>query len=139
MRNFVAVVALLLTTSPLLAADPPHECPVSPALPSYPLIARAAHVEGTVKLNVSVDAGGRPSATVISGHPMLVQASVDVLERWWFGAGARSFLVSFVYRIDEKANPTGSSCSTSRVVIDLPTVEVWGMRVPLNTSNSPRK
>ncbi len=45
--------------------------------PAYPLIARAAHAQGTVEVRVLIDFEGNVSAAVaISGHPLLQAAAV---------------------------------------------------------------
>jgi TonB family protein len=46
--------------------------------PIYPPLAKAAHVTGTVKLQIRVGADGHvKDATVISGHPLLITAAMD--------------------------------------------------------------
>jgi len=51
--------------------------------PTYPPLARAARVQGTVILQVVVDESGRVRETkVISGHPLLTQAAVDAVTQW---------------------------------------------------------
>jgi len=45
--------------------------------PAYPLIARAAHAQGTVEVRVLIDFEGNVSAAAaISGHPLLQAAAV---------------------------------------------------------------
>jgi protein TonB len=54
----------------------------SPA-PDYPPLAKAAGVQGTVKLQIRVGADGRvKEATAISGHPLLIQAAKDAAMRY---------------------------------------------------------
>jgi len=51
----------------------------------YPAIAKAAHVQGTVVLQVDVDANGEVTATkTVSGPPMLVQAAIDTVRQWTY-------------------------------------------------------
>jgi TonB family protein len=52
--------------------------------PSYPDLARRAGVEGTVELEVAIDAGGKVSEVeVLRGLPMgLSDAAVDAVRRW---------------------------------------------------------
>lgn len=46
--------------------------------PIYPALAKAAHVQGTVKLQVRIGTDGHVKyATVISGHPLLLVAATD--------------------------------------------------------------
>jgi protein TonB len=66
--------------------------------PAYPSSARAARVQGTVVLLVTVESSGVPSVVEIrtsSGHSMLDTAARDHLRRnWrWPSGEARLFLV----------------------------------------------
>lgn len=46
--------------------------------PAYPAIAKAAHVSGTVNVQVTVDESGNViSANAVSGHPLLRQSAVS--------------------------------------------------------------
>jgi TonB family protein len=46
--------------------------------PIYPPLAKAAHVQGTVKLQIRIGADGHvKDVTVISGHPLLITAATD--------------------------------------------------------------
>jgi TonB family protein len=51
--------------------------------PSYPLIAKASRVQGTVVMKVKIDtAGNVVSVVVLSGHPMLRDEAVDSVRHW---------------------------------------------------------
>lgn len=51
--------------------------------PVYPPLARQARISGTVTLHVLINKKGRiEQLEVISGHPLLVQASVDAVKKW---------------------------------------------------------
>jgi TonB family protein len=51
--------------------------------PTYPEEARKAHISGTVRFRVIIGKdGGVQQMEVISGHPLLVQASLDAVEQW---------------------------------------------------------
>ncbi|MDQ3847330.1 MAG: energy transducer TonB [Thermoproteota archaeon] len=59
----------------------------SKPLPPYPVIARAAHVEGTVIVEILIDeAGGVSCARALSGHPLLRAAAVAAAKKWSFSA-----------------------------------------------------
>jgi protein TonB len=59
--------------------------------PSYPPIAVAARVEGTVVLAASISASGTiQNLRVVSGHPMLQQAAMDAVSNWRY----RPFLLN---------------------------------------------
>ncbi|MEN3325654.1 MAG: periplasmic protein TonB [Acidobacteriota bacterium] len=50
--------------------------------PAYPLIARAAHAQGTVEVKVLVDTNGSViAAAAISGHPLLQAAAVNAARK----------------------------------------------------------
>ncbi len=58
---------------------------VSKPAPIYPPLAKAAHVQGAVTLQVLVGEDGHVvNAKVTSGHPLLQQAAVQAVMRWRF-------------------------------------------------------
>jgi periplasmic protein TonB len=51
--------------------------------PSYPAIARSAHVQGVVILEAVLDAQGRVESTrVLRSVPLLDQAAIDAVQQW---------------------------------------------------------
>jgi TonB family protein len=61
----------------------------SKVVPAYPDIARAAHITGKVKIEVTISADGRVTATkVVGGSPVLVNAAVEALSKWRFEAAS---------------------------------------------------
>ena len=51
--------------------------------PEYPALARSAHVQGTVRLEVVVAKDGTvEKLRVLAGHPLLVEAAEAAVERW---------------------------------------------------------
>ena len=51
--------------------------------PVYPALARQARVQGTVRLEAIIHENGEiANLRVISGHPLLIQASLDAVEQW---------------------------------------------------------
>jgi TonB family protein len=51
--------------------------------PIYPLIARQARISGTVELAAIIGKDGHvQELTVVSGHPLLRQASIDAVKQW---------------------------------------------------------
>jgi TonB family protein len=55
------------------------------AFPVYPPIAKAAHVQGTVVLDLRIGAKGKiESIKVVSGPPMLQQSAIDCMKQWTF-------------------------------------------------------
>jgi TonB family protein len=55
-------------------------------VPNYPPLARAARVQGDVKIRFAVNEKGETEElTVVSGHPMLKDAAVKNIKSWKFG------------------------------------------------------
>lgn len=53
--------------------------------PDYPPLAKQARISGTVRLQAFVATDGRiRSLQVLSGHPMLVQAALNAVQRWTY-------------------------------------------------------
>jgi TonB family protein len=56
--------------------------------PVYPAIALKMRIEGTVKLDVTIDADGTVSdVKVVSGHQLLASAAVDAVKKWRYEPG----------------------------------------------------
>lgn len=67
------------------------------ALLVYPAIAKAAHIEGTVVVEVKVDDHGEVvSVRPLSGPPMLIPEAVDCVKRWTFRPFVRNGAPSVV-------------------------------------------
>ena len=53
--------------------------------PSYPALAKAAEVSGSVVVEVIVDEEGNvESARAVNGHPLLRDAAIEAARRWQF-------------------------------------------------------
>ncbi len=51
--------------------------------PTYPPLARAARIQGTVVLTAMIDKDGAiQNLQVVSGHPMLAPAAIDAVKQW---------------------------------------------------------
>lgn len=51
--------------------------------PDYPVLARAAHVQGTVRLEAIISRDGTVNSLhVLSGPPLLIQAAISAVARW---------------------------------------------------------
>jgi TonB family protein len=58
---------------------------ISQPPPTYPDIAKAAHVQGVVVLHAIISKDGTvEKLTVVSGPPMLVQNAVDAVQKWTY-------------------------------------------------------
>jgi TonB family protein len=78
-------------------------------VPKYPAIARAAHVQGAVKLILDVASDGTVrNAEVLDGHPMLKEAALETAKLWRFHCDtckhAEPFRHSFIieFKIDDR-------------------------------------
>lgn len=57
----------------------------APTVPAYPPLARLARVRGPVEMDVSIDAAGQVAhLRVVSGHALLIPASIDAVKQWRF-------------------------------------------------------
>ena len=53
--------------------------------PNYPPLAKQARIQGTVKFNAVIAKDGTiQNLTVVSGHPMLVQAALEAVKQWLY-------------------------------------------------------
>lgn len=63
------------------------ELPIEPALPKYPPIARAAHVGGSISMNLKVSPDGKVSdMSGVSGPLLLQGATIDAARSWQFAS-----------------------------------------------------
>lgn len=71
----------------------------SAGLPTYPTLARAARIQGEVKLEFVLNQTGEPvSVTVISGHPMLRGAAEENVKTWRFHLPKDLFRTEWKYQ-----------------------------------------
>lgn len=90
---------------PALAAQAP--VPVKTVTPSYPPLAKAAKVQGAVKVVLKVDAKGVPvKATVLEGPTLLRASALEAAKDWRFRPAhqgsepvASEFVATFQFRI----------------------------------------
>ena len=53
--------------------------------PTYPPLAKQARIQGVVKLNAVIGKDGTiQNLTVVSGHPLLVQAALEAVKQWLY-------------------------------------------------------
>jgi TonB family protein len=58
---------------------------ISRVAPNFPELARRTHIQGSVKVEVTVRPDGAVRSTrVIGGNPVLIQAAVDAIGKWKF-------------------------------------------------------
>ncbi len=101
-------------------------------VPLYPEPAHTANIFGTVEVRVTVKDGAVVNAEVISGPPILSQATAENIQGWHFAYHVSdTFTTKFVYQladVGDVANP--------RVELQLPyLVTITGVRVRLASNN----
>lgn len=79
----------------------PSVCVSSFVAPAYPVIARQARIEGTVRLRVQTNPEGQPvTVESIGGHPLLSEAAEQAVKQWRFCAGeAREREIQVVFKL----------------------------------------
>lgn len=92
------VVCFCLFAAALLHADTRKS--LKTVAPVYPAIAAKMRVEGTVKLDATIDPDGSVSdVKVVSGHALLVQAAIEAVKKWKYesadGKSTQSVSVEF--------------------------------------------
>jgi TonB family protein len=122
----LATIALWYSASPQFsvaqagadnASSAPHAVLTKLFPPTYPPLAGQAMIAGDVKLEVSVHPDGNiESVTIISGHPMLVQAALDSAKKSQFecrGCAANSSLsLTFSFQVAQgEADPDPCCCT----------------------------
>jgi TonB family protein len=81
----VLVLAVSVLVSAIWAQDETMRKVKSRVDPVYPPLAKQLHLSGIVKIQATIAADGKIKSTkVIGGHPVLVQAAVQALEKWKF-------------------------------------------------------
>ncbi len=69
--------------------------------PSYPELARRMHIEGVVKIEVTVAPNGSvKDAKAVGGHPLFVAAALDAIKKWRFEASAAESTGIVEFRFD---------------------------------------
>jgi len=87
---FLPFVAVAQTPSVQQLPSETHRKAVQKIDPTYPEMAKALKLIGTVRLSVKVAPNGRVvSAQVIGGHPVLARAAIDAVLQWRYQAGAQ--------------------------------------------------
>jgi TonB family protein len=73
----------------------------SKVVPSYPDIARSAHITGRVKIEATIAADGHVvTVKVVGGSPVLVSAAVDALTKWRFEPGPADTVEVIEFQFD---------------------------------------
>src|SRR5277367_2123946 len=84
-RALVFVLSCVILCCLASAQSLPEPILQSGQMPTYPPIARAARIEGEVKVAFVLNEKGEvESVEVKSGHPMLKNATADIVKSWKF-------------------------------------------------------
>jgi TonB family protein len=77
-------LGLAIAAQSLSAQQPENERKVtSRVVPTYPELAKAMHLEGKVKLQVTVAPNGNPKfVEAVGGSPLLVKAAQETVYKW---------------------------------------------------------
>lgn len=124
LRRISSAVVLMILCGMLplasLAQKADQELPlvVAGKLPLYPIMARAARVQGVVKIKVTTDGKKVTSVDVESGPPMLVKFAKEDILSWEFTEHKpTAFVTTFEYVIEE---PAECGYSNGAAVLKLP-------------------
>ncbi|HUQ32492.1 MAG TPA: energy transducer TonB [Pyrinomonadaceae bacterium] len=109
-RSFAIITALIFIASVTLNSVGAFAVSDSPAViaaicPTFPPIARAAHVGGEIQVEVNINAEGEvTSAHATSGHPLLRKSAEKAAKRWQFttsmeSSSKRAAQLTFVFRV----------------------------------------
>jgi TonB family protein len=81
LRFLIVAFGVLIFTAAILRAD--NRKVVKTAPPVYPAIAAKMRIEGSVKLDATIDPDGSVSdVKVVSGHQLLAGAAMDAVKKW---------------------------------------------------------
>lgn len=105
MRRLSSIAIMLVAAFLLLAAVLPAAAGEDRKLkiqvpPAYPELAKAMHLAGTVKLEITISPTGTvTNAKVVGGHPVLADAAVRAVQKWHYDNGPEETrIVSFDFK-----------------------------------------
>jgi len=74
----------------------------SSVVPVYPELAKEMNVTGRVKIEATIDADGHVVGTkVLGGSPLLVNASLDAIQKWRFEPAPKTTTETFEFNFDK--------------------------------------
>ncbi len=121
-------LAVLVLAGICFAQSSPALCPRHIESPTYPQIARIAHITGAVVLRVTIGADGSITQAAVKSKPnkILDQSATENLRHWTFTKPLSAPYVetiTYVYSLDESLPPSGGSSNAPVIVnasFDLP-------------------
>lgn len=98
-------------------------------LPKFPLAAQAVRARGLVQVYVAIDTIGRvTSAKALSGHPLLIQSSIEAAKKFAFqpsnSSEERSANITFVFLPFEESNGQVRYSNPYRINVVAPKTEI---------------
>ena len=131
----LTISVLVLSTA--IAQQPKASMPMvaGAAVPLYPPLARAAHVQGVVHVKITTDGTKVTAAHAEDGHRLLAVAAEENARTWLFTKHEpTSFTVTYRYRISTDGDPnnptvtlrfpTDVEVSTAPLVLSDPPAEI---------------
>lgn len=125
MRIASGMLLCLLVSGVARAQNSSEPQLTSAQLPMYPVIARAAGIQGAVKVNFVLNNSGEPiSATPVSDPPLLWRAAVDNVKSWRFklptnvSGNERTYSTTFHFKISADEDVYNKSPSKVTVVVN---------------------
>jgi protein TonB len=80
-----AVTPAPVAAKPIRISELQLATPIHKVEPIYPVLAKQAHIQGTVQLLGVLGTDGRiHELRVVSGHPLLITAAMDAVKQWVF-------------------------------------------------------
>jgi TonB family protein len=103
MRNAILLMCLAIN---VVAQEEPTLTWIFFSEPSYPQMARIAHITGPVTLEITVQPSGEFAVSKAMGHPILVQAAKDSVQKSKLkceGCGDKehTFPIVYQFKIDD--------------------------------------
>jgi TonB family protein len=138
MSRILVLPTLLALALAFFGEDPPPVWPKHIEAPSYPQIARTAHVSGEVIVEVTLDADGKVTqALVVRGSPLLGRSARDNAQGWIFSKpeSPHTQRLIYDYKIDDASK---NDTLPPKVTFDLPdrvTIVAPGVFVPTQESS----
>jgi TonB family protein len=145
--NVRKLLPVIVLACGLLSAQsaPPEPILKSAGQPKYPPLARAAHIEGEVRLEFVLNQNGDPSSvTVISGHPILVPATVATVKAWKFEfpenafQEGRKYETTFAYKLAKKEIEQENQPKVSVIVNTFHRVEIMATWADVQAEDCPK-
>lgn len=120
--TFVIVGFMMIAgmRSPALSQTAKLDLPLvlAGSMPLYPIMARAARIQGVVTIKVTIDGKKITSLEIESGPPMLARSAKENILTWQFAEHKpTTFVTTFDYAFEETAE---CAYSNGTVILNLP-------------------